>query len=152
MRLATILALLVVVGCTPRLTNLDLGDPLPHDAAPTGQLLIVSPAQTWPESRWWNGGIEYSLAADGQGRVQYISTSSLEAQTPDGARIGQMLSELLRIRDSQLSLWPGWGYVVELPSGWKAALMLGGHFMDREPIATDRIDLLFKGTLAGYGS
>ncbi len=76
----------------------------------------------------------------------------MQARTSEGVRIGQPLKDVLNIQNLEVTLWPGWGYVAELPSGWKAALFLDGHFLEREPLATDRVDLLFKGTLAGYGS
>ena len=132
-------------------THLNLGDPLPSDARATGTLIVVAPAQMWPKHEWVDRGIEYSLAAN-QARLQYIATSSLEVQTPDGVRVGQTLEEVLRAQELEVQLWPGWGYFVELPSGWKAALFLEGQFLERRPRATDQIDMLFKGTAAGYGS
>jgi hypothetical protein len=145
--------LLVLSACYPHLTaSLNLGDTLPPEARATGARILVAPAQTWPEHRWKQGAVEYSLAADNHERLQYISTSSLRAETPDGVRVGQTLEEVLENRNLRVESWPGWGYFVELRSGWKAALFLEGEFLDRQPRATDQIDLLFKGSPAGYGS
>jgi hypothetical protein len=154
MRPILTMLLLVFLECpaAEQITTLNLGDPLPSDARATGIYILVAPAQTWPEYKWVDRGIEYSLAAN-QARLQYIATSSLEAQTPDGVRVGQKLAEVLRTQKiEEVELWRGWGYFVELRSGWKAALFLEGQFLDRRPVATDQIDLLFKGTAGGYGS
>ena len=152
MKRAVLLPLVALTACTSDLAMLDLGDPMPKDATATRSLVMVAPAQIWPKHKWISAGIEYAIAADSRGRVQYIGTSSLQARTPEGVRIGQPLKDVLNIQNLEVTLWPGWGYVAELPSGWKAALFLDGHFLEREPLATDRVDLLFKGTLAGYGS
>ena len=147
MRPILIMLLLAVLKCpaAEQITNLNLGDPLPSDARETEIYVLVSPAQMLPEYKWVDRGIEYSLAAH-QGRLEYIATSSPEAQTPEGVRVGQTLEEVLRAQNVEVKLRRGWGYVVELRSGWKAALFLEGQFLDRRPVATDQIDLLFKGT------
>jgi len=152
MRRASLLIAVALLGCSSQLTSLDLGDPLPSDANSTEEAVITAPAQIWPRHRWVDGGIEYSVAADTEGRVQYIATDSTGANTSDGVSVGQQLVRLLELEGTELVLWPGWGYVVELPSGWNAALFLDGEFLEREPTAADRVDLLFKGTMAGYGS
>jgi hypothetical protein len=43
--------------------------------------------------------------------------------------------------------WPGWGYVVELLSGWNAAFFLGSSMTERAPVAEDTVAMLFRGSV-----
>ena len=152
MRHALLVVLIAMVGCAPKLTTLELGDPIPANSQGSGNLLMVAPAQIWTEAVWVSDRIQYSVCADGRGRVQFIATSSSKVATPEGVTVGQPLSAVLSIEGAKLRYWLGWGYLVTLPSGWNARLDLNGEFLEREPVATDRVGQLFKGTSAGYGS
>lgn len=152
MRHALLVVLTAIAGCAPKLTTLELGDPIPPDARGSGNFLMVAPAQIWPEAVWVSDGIQYSVCADERGRVQFITTSSSKVATPEGVTVGQPLSAVLNSEGAKRHYWRGWGYLVTLPSGWKARLDLNGEFLEREPVATDRVGQLFKGKLAGYGS
>ena len=120
------------------------GDLIPKDTTITGVSILVSPGQFLPEHKWIDDGIEYSVCINNLGNIQYIATSSLQVRSPEGIRVGQPLKEVLNIQNLQMRKWLGWGYVVDLPSGWKAALFLDGHFNEREPSDKDIIDMLFK--------
>ena len=152
MNLLPCLVLTTVLVAQPKLPSLDLGMPVPATTVKTDHLLVVAPAQMWPERIWKFDGVEYSLAVDNTGLIQYIATSSKMVSTSEGVYVGQTFADLLRTDGVRVGLWPGWGFVAELPSGWKAALFLNGEFLKRNPEPSDRVDRLFKGTLAGYGA
>jgi hypothetical protein len=152
MRSILLVGILAIAGCAPHLTTLELGDPLPRDASALGEMLMISPGQISQKFLWTNNGVRYALCADNQNRIQFLSTSSTRVATPEGVKVGQTLLELRNIEDSYLIHWRGWGYLVALPSGWNAALFLDNQFLERAPVDTDRVDILFKGTAAGYGS
>jgi formylglycine-generating enzyme required for sulfatase activity len=139
-------------GCSARLPDLELGVPVPVDAEDTGEMVMVSPAQFQHAWNWVFDNVEYTLGIDENGRVQFLSTSSLKVATAEGIRVGQRFAELQKVEGIKLVAWCGWGYVVELPSGWKAAFFLGESMTEREPQPEDRLDLLFRGTLTGYGA
>jgi hypothetical protein len=115
-------------------------------------LILVCPAQFRQEWRWLFDDVEYSLGVDDNGVVQYLSTSSEKVATAEGARVGQPFAELKKVEGVRLVAWRGWGYVVELPSGWKAAFFPGTSMTDGEPKPEDSVDLLFRGTSAGSGA
>ncbi len=114
--------------------------------------ILVSPGQFQQHWVWPFDGVEYSLGVDERGTVQYLATSSTEVSTPEGVIVGQTFAELEMVEGVRVVEWPGWGYVAELPSGWKAALFLGSSMTDWEPEPTDRVAILFRGTSAGYGA
>ena len=72
--------------------------------------------------------------------------------TKEGVHVGQSFSDVQRVEGMRVVAWPGWGYVVELPSGWNAAFFLGSSMTEREPVAEDAVAQLFRGTAAGYGA
>lgn len=125
-------------------TGLRLGYAIPPNAIDTGRLVMASPSLILPEYEWASGDTVYTIGADRPGHIQFISTSSRTVQTKEGVRVGQTLAEVLNIQGASLGYSPGWGYVVRLPSGWKAALFLDGEFLDREPTDSDMVDMLFK--------
>src|SRR5262245_20378006 len=151
MRLFQYVALMTVLVADPKLPRLDLGGKAPSTAEKTDRLLFVAPAQMWPERLWKFDGVEYSLGVDDTGLIQYIATKATGVSTEEGVFVGQTYAELVRKRGVRVGLWPGWGFVAELPSGWKAALFLDGEFLKRSPESSDHVDLLFKGTPVGYG-
>ncbi len=139
-----------MLGCSAALPDIELGAPVPVDAESTGVMIMVSPAQFQHEWSWLFLDVEYSLGVDGNGEVQYLSTSSRRVATSEGVRVGQAFANLQKVEGVEIGRWPGWGYVAELPSGWKAAFFIGQTMTDREPRPEDKVDLLFLGTVAGY--
>jgi hypothetical protein len=137
-------------AASPSLPTLDLGSRAPAPSVSTDRMLMVSPGQMLRERAWEYEGIPYSLGVDDDGIVQYISTSSPSVEKPERAHVGETLAELGTDQLVKVNRWPGWGYVANLPSGWKAAMFLDGNSTERSPAPSDRVDLLFKGTLAGY--
>lgn len=155
---------LLAVGCTATavdrsvpqvgtvaLPALMLGDSRPDDAVNTGAFEMVSPAQLQPRLVWRSGEVEYILGVDDENVVQYIATSSNRVRTDEGVSVGQAFAEVEKLSISVTS-WPGWGYVVELPSGWNAAFFIGGTRTDFPPRPADKVAILFRGTAAGYGA
>ena len=69
--------------------------------------------------------------------------------TREGVHVGQSFADVQRVKGMRGVAWPGWGYVVELPSGWNAAFFLGSSMTDREPVAEDAVAMLFRSGSAG---
>ncbi len=157
MKLVTFLLQLPLIsaGATPIVvapTPLELGDPAPSNAVrKEGRSILVSPAQFEPLWYWHDRGVDYTLGVDDDGRVEFISTGSPLVRTVEGVTVGLSVENLRAIDGVRIYEWNGWGFVAALPSGWNAALFLNGQFLDREPRPDDTVDLLFKGSSAGYG-
>lgn len=151
-RRSLLIAVLGVSACGAALPDLQLGARVPADAGEVPNTrVLVSLGQSQGHWRWLFDGIEYTLGVDRNERVQYMATSSDAVETPDGVRVGFSFAELQQLEGVSVVEWPGWGYVANLPSGWKAAFFLGLSMTDRPPQPDDRVELLFRGTSAGYG-
>jgi hypothetical protein len=120
-------------SCAAKLPALSLGGRVPEGAHKTGVGIMVSPSQLQEGWAWSFDGVDYSLGVDDRGAVQYVSTYSTKVMTKEGVHVGQSFSDVKRVEGMRLVAWPGWGYVVELPSGWNAAFSLGPSMTDREP-------------------
>lgn len=137
------------------LPRIGLGDTLPADAIDatldgTRLITMVSPAQLWPAKKWVHEGIEYTLCADARNRIQYVATFSTAVRTAEGVRVGMPLAEVVKISGIRTQNWPGWGFVVLLPSGWNARFLPSET--NARPQDSAVVEELFRGTLAGYGS
>jgi len=113
-------------------------------------MVMVSPAMLQPEWAWRYDGVDYSVGVDDRGKVRYLATKSTKVVTKEGVHVGQSFSEVQRVQGVRVGAWLGWGYVAVLPSGWNAAFFIGTSMTEREPVATDSVALLFRGTAAGY--
>ena len=139
-------------GCAAKLPALSPGSAVPEGARKTGVAILVSPAQFQEGWAWRFDGVDYSLGVDDRGAVRFLSTRSTKVMTKEGVHVGQSFSDVQRVEGMRVVAWPGWGYVVELPSGWNAAFFLGSSMTEREPVAEDAVAQLFRGTAAGYGA
>src|SRR5215467_6866108 len=107
-------------GCAARLPDVSLGSPVRQGASRTGGGIMVSPAQVQQEWAWRFDGVEYSVGVDDRGTVQYLATRSSKVVTREGVHVGQSFADVGRVAGGRVVAWPGWGYMIELPSGWNA--------------------------------
>jgi hypothetical protein len=66
-------------------------------------------------------GIGYSVTLDGLNRVASITVFDPRFRTPEGIGVGSTLAAALAVATRPEVRKSGWGFVVELPSGWRAA-------------------------------
>lgn len=146
-----LLAMFLISSGAAKLPELKLGARVPSNAKESESHILVSPAQIQKEWRWTYDGEAYSLGVDENKRIQFLSTKSPNVMTPEGVYIGQSFSELKKVKGVEIFEWPGWGYVAELKSGWMAAIFIGYTMTEHYPEPNDKVQLLFRGTAAGYG-
>ena len=157
MRNSLFVLLIVAFGCgepDPRLApiaDLHLGENVPSNAVESESLIVVSAGQMQRKYTCEIAGVPYVFGVDSEGLVQYVSTRSKAVTTPEGVKVGDTFRLVVDEKRGEFEPWNGWGHVVELPSGWNAAFFIGYTMTDRTPINTDTVDLLFRGTRAGYG-
>lgn len=87
--------------------------------------------------------IEFQFVGN-SGDTQYISTKSKLFQTPEGYAVGMSLNEVDKSLQKNIVREPGWGYYIQLQSGWKIAFCEGNSCTDSDPQATSTIDWIFK--------
>jgi len=110
------------IGFAPAI---DLGQQLPDNAIAKNELVLVSSAQLQKSYKVTQNGIEYSVTVNSDNLINFITTNSVKFKTLEGASVGIMLSELREYTSQRIIVEAGWGYYIELPSGWNAAFCLG---------------------------
>ena len=144
MRFVLLLALLIA-ACATAGGPPPVGGDLRRRAVATGTLLLSGPSETREAYNFVAEGVPFRLGVT-DGRVRYVATTSPAFLTPEGLRVGDMFSAVRSASGSAPVLQPGWAYVVELPSGWRAAFVQG-ETMTAGPLHdTTRVRWFFRGS------
>ena len=91
-----------------------------------------------------NEGIIFSIAFDTERFVRYICTTDRNFITPEGIRIGSTVAEVKRMIDTEIIPEQGWGYHVQLKSGWRVAFGQGDSMTEGELKNETRVRWIFK--------
>ncbi len=141
------LPLLLWLGVGCRMPDPSIGQKiqLPTNA----EMLVTSSAQLWPSTTRLINGIEYTLAADSDSRVVFISTSSSHFRTPEGLSINSTLEQVKAAGGQGVIYEGGWHYYACLPSGWCAGFYgiseKGGSIQVRQPPrSSTKIEFFFR--------
>ena len=79
------------------------------------------------------GGVNYTVGTERKGDViKWVSTHDPIFRTPEGLAEGDTLEKVLAVAKSEVQREPGWGFFVELPSGWYAAFVQGPSMSEGE--------------------
>lgn len=85
----------------------------------------------------------FLLAKALDGTVKFVKTEDTTLITPEGVYVGMPIGKASELAGSKMLYEPGWAYVVQLPSGWNAGIMVGGKM--RESLIADLgIRFLFR--------
>jgi hypothetical protein len=115
------------------------------DPLSAGEAVLVQSAQIWPSYDLVVDGVTYTIAVSRpESEVRYIATSDPGFQTDEGFTIDSVLGEILNA-PSRLQHEPGWGYYVDLPSGWSA-----GFDFSKPPTEGTTVGWFFQ-RRSGYG-
>ena len=96
------------------------GSRLPRTARPTGKLIMIHSADIAEEFSLSVGGRVFSLGVSSKHRVSHIETRDPQFITPEGVRVGNLVSSALNVPGARFGQWPGCFAFVVLPSGWAA--------------------------------
>ncbi len=108
-------------------------------------LVLVTSASLEPGYTFMVGGVEYSIAVRGANRkVVYIGTSDRSFETPEHLTVSHRFADAKEVSLGDLSREPGWGYFLELPSGWFAAFFTGDTATEWEPSDETPIRWFFR--------
>jgi hypothetical protein len=148
MRRSVLLAIPFVIGAITagdesRLPELEAS--FPPDSTPTGRYVVTAPDQTRREYSVTRDGVLFTVCPAEDGTIVFVSTTDVAFETPEGVRIGTPLTQV-RAGAGRFELaWPGWAYVIPLPSGWNAAFV-NGPSITEGPLREDSpVVFLFKG-------
>ena len=96
------------------------GSRLPRNARPTGKLIMIQSADIAEEFSLSVEGRVFSLSVSSKRRVSHIETRDPQFTTPEGVRVGSLVSSALNVPGARFGRWPGCFASVILPSGWAA--------------------------------
>jgi len=123
-------------------------------AVPTHAQVMAQSAQMWPEYTLTCAGVPFTLGVDegdGHGTIRYISTTDGRFITPDGVHVGSDYRAVMTASGGRAAIAErGWGYYVELPSGWCAAFAQGPGLADGELRPDATVGWVFQ--RIGYGA
>ncbi|MCK5383963.1 MAG: hypothetical protein KAJ29_00210 [Alphaproteobacteria bacterium] len=110
----------------------DIGDEFPLEKL-FDQKLMVSSGQIDDVVYVSHKGLNVDIALDGKGKVSYIRICDPAYVSQDGISPGAVLRDICEITSTELKSMPGWGYWLDLPSGWKVSFCVGDSCTDTEP-------------------
>ena len=96
------------------------GSRLPRTARPTGKFIMIQSADVAEEFTLSVEGRVFSLGVSSKRRVSHIETRDPQFTTPEGVRVGSLVSTALNVHGARFGQWPGCFAFVVLPSGWAA--------------------------------
>ncbi len=130
---------MLAYGCAP---NPDLGTPLEiinGAFQKTGKIhMLINPGQFDECDEVSFQELDFVVCFKSETEIGFISTADSGYKTKEGIKVGDAFSKLQKMNLEEPSLVPGWGRVVELPSGWYAAF----DFKE-PPTATSPVQFIF---------
>ncbi len=146
------------------LTKLQIGSKVPKDAVKIdNQLILTAPSQFQSLYKWAEDNTKYLLGVDEDDYVQFICLDSFEKFTEENITIGDTFSKVKKVKGIKILYWFEWGYCIELPSGWILKFKnneaydfykdgITSSIVPGKTISKNAtVDMIFKGTGAGYG-
>ena len=117
-----------------------IGSLLPNDYVADDTLLMINSASFQPSFSSPDG--RFRVAVDENNIVRFVTPVDDAFATTEGASRGTTLKSLRELTGSKLVKDPGWGFTIDLPSGWKAVFCIGDTMTDRTPMESDVVTFL----------
>lgn len=108
-----------------------------------GKMTLVSSGQMSPYTTVKLGSSDFDLVTK-DNDTTYLATKDKRFRTPEGYKVGTMLSELPKNMQQVLTKEPGWGYYYKLPSGWTLGFCEGSSCTDKYPENSSTVKWIFK--------
>ncbi|MCP5538969.1 MAG: hypothetical protein H7A52_02360 [Akkermansiaceae bacterium] len=105
---------------------------------------MVSSAGVFPACEISVNGVVYSIALGDERRVVSISTKDPGFETENGLSVNSTLEDISKFTKSELIREPGFGYILELPSGWVAGFFMGQTGTESPPGLGTKVGWFFK--------
>ncbi|TWU17799.1 hypothetical protein Pla52o_50140 [Novipirellula galeiformis] len=75
----------------------------------------------------------FRAAADANGLVRMVIPVADDFRSPEGISQSSTFAAVKEVTDSALRKVPGYGYLLDMPSGWTAVFCVGNGMTDSEP-------------------
>lgn len=89
-------------------------------------------------------GYRFEIAWNSEGKVNYVATYDTNFVTPDNVKVSTTLSEIKKLQNVEIGTLPGWGYFINLESGWNVAFCVDKTCTGREIGDTDSVKWIYK--------
>jgi hypothetical protein len=137
-------SLLICSTCSSSKQDLEIGASLPSDAKNTGSRILVAPAQFLQAFDVTRDDYVFTVCPDQNNRIVYISPTQDNFTTPEGVKIGSKYISILNEVQDSAQVFPGWAYVLKLPSGWNVAFVEGENMTDNPLRDDSEVSFIFK--------
>jgi hypothetical protein len=87
---------------------------------------------------------KFEIAWTNDGIVNYVATYDKSFITPENIRISTTLKEIKEMQDVEIGTMPGWGYFINLESGWNVAFCVDKTCTGREIVDSDSVKWIYK--------
>jgi hypothetical protein len=141
------LSLCIIVACSAGVrvpsTLPEIGQRMPCQVSKTN-IYMISSAQLSPGCEVKVGGITFFFASNDRNRIVYLSTEDPSFSTPEGIRVGSVLTDVLSSGGGEVLAEGGYAYYCRLPSGWYAQFPGIPGVLGEPPVNTSKVQVLFK--------
>jgi hypothetical protein len=90
------------------------------------------------------GNVRWDLGVSEGGEIKYVSTKDPRFKTAEGVSTDMQLSDVQTRAKQRAVKFPRWAWVVELPSGWKAAFVNGRSKTEEPLLDSTPISFLYR--------
>ncbi|WP_430405482.1 hypothetical protein [Fluviicola sp.] len=104
---------------------------------------LVSAGKFSPSTSVKFDGHNFDLVIEKNDSI-YMATSDTLFLTHDKYHVGMTWSEIPKALQKKLQKETGWGYYIELPSGWSLGFCEGASCTDMKPTDSSKVKWLFK--------
>lgn len=105
---------------------------------------LVSSSQISPSTTVYSKGLVFNIAWNEKRKVNYIVTYDSNFTTKEKIKLNMALRDIKNIQKVEILKMPGWGYYIELESGWNAGFCVDKTCTGRELVEEDRVKYIFK--------
>lgn len=122
-----------------KISNLPIPDsmPLERDSSVTAftfpAQLLISPGQTAHYTEVSINNNLFKLVLNESGDTIYLSTNDIHFNTPEGYHVGDFWQQISKADREKTVETFGWGYTIQLKSGWQLGFCEGGSCTETFP-------------------
>lgn len=97
------------------------------------KLIMTSSGSFEPSKEIILDNINYTVVQNNEGKITFWSTRDDKFKTKEGYSVGKKLKEISQTEKERIYKVPGFGYLIELNSGWQLGFCEGKSCTDEIP-------------------
>lgn len=88
--------------------------------------------------------INFSIVQNKKGDTTFLATRDVNFKTPEGYSVGNQFKDISQLEKNRIYKDPGYGYLIELNSGWQLGFCEGNSCTDNIPTENSIIKWIQK--------